>query len=302
MLNTNIQNTTSQQSFQKWKEKHISQFEKKLLFDLEMRDIEPSLLLEAMTYALTSGGKRLRPLLVYASAEVVNLPSYISDQIAIAIEVIHTYSLIHDDLPSMDNDYLRRGKAACHIAYDEATAILAGDALQALAFEWMTKTQLSESKKNQLILTLAQTIGPYGIAQGQSLDLSWSKVRHRQCTLEDLEIMHRKKTGLLFELCVKSVLIASDNLEKLKDLLLFSKAMGIAFQVHNDLIDITDETSRPSNNDLKHSKLTYPSLLGIEKSKEHCQQHLQEALDYLAKIPQPTSQLRNLAISMVENI
>ena len=254
---------------------------------------------DAMKYGLLLGGKRVRPFLVYATGKMLGAEMPALDYASSAIESIHAYSLIHDDLPAMDNDELRRGQPTCHIAFDEATAILAGDALQAFAFEILTQApSLSAEQKLQLVKVLAQASGVQGMCLGQSLDLI---SEHKQVNLAELELIHRNKTGALLTAALKLGFICSPhfkNKELEKQLERYSQAIGLAFQVQDDILDIegdSAEIGKPVGSDLGLDKSTYPKLLGLEGAKQKAQELYQTALHELDNLPFDTTALRALA-------
>ncbi|QLB13036.1 farnesyl-diphosphate synthase [Bisgaardia hudsonensis] len=262
-------------------------------------DTSPSPLSEAMKYALLLGGKRIRPFLVYETGKMLGADIQQLDYIAAAIECIHAYSLIHDDLPAMDNDSLRRGQATCHIAFDEATAILAGDALQPFAFELLTKIpNLSSEQKLKLIETLANASGINGMCFGQSLDLISEQ---KQVTLDELEQIHQNKTGALLKAAVKLGFICSPHFQdnnidkKLTD---YADAIGLAFQVQDDILDIEGDTEIIGKNvgaDILADKSTYPKLLGLEGAKQKAQNLYLKAIEALNSIGFDTYVLQELA-------
>lgn len=255
---------------------------------------------QAMSYSLLLGGKRIRPYLVYAIGQLLGAQLADLDAPAAAIEAVHSYSLIHDDLPAMDNDELRRGKATCHIAFDEATAILAGDALQALAFEALgshSYQQVSLARQLSMVHALAKAAGAAGMCAGQAIDLAQT---NQQVSLEKLEQMHRLKTGALIECSVKLAYYASpiENTEVLETLLCFASALGLAFQVQDDILDIESDTQtlgKPQGSDLKANKSTYPALLGLTGAKEKARQLYQDALAALTRLPYDTTELQSFA-------
>ena len=268
-----------------------SQFEEIDSYNAPLRD--------AMKYGLLLGGKRVRPFLVYATGKMLGAEMPALDYAAAAIESIHAYSLIHDDLPAMDNDELRRGQPTCHIAFDEATAILAGDALQAFAFEILTQApSLSAEQKLQLVKILAQASGVQGMCLGQSLDLI---SEHKQVNLAELELIHRNKTGALLTAALKFGFICSphfENKELEQQLERYSQAIGLAFQVQDDILDIegdSAEIGKPVGSDLGLDKSTYPKLLGLEGAKQKAQELYQTALHELDNLPFDTTALRALA-------
>ncbi|MGH8579766.1 MAG: (2E,6E)-farnesyl diphosphate synthase [Gammaproteobacteria bacterium] len=244
--------------------------------------IHPKRLHEAMRYAVLGDGKRIRPLLVYASGHALGVAPEVLDGPACAVELIHAYSLVHDDLPAMDDDELRRGRPTCHKAFDEATAILAGDALQTLAFYILAHDpaiNVSAHNRLQMIETLAHAGGSRGMAGGQALDLA---AVGTELTLAELENMHIHKTGALIRACARMGALASENQDPavLKSLDHFAKCMGLAFQIQDDILDIegqTDVIGKPQGSDMARSKPTYPSLMGIENAKRAASDLHQEA-------------------------
>ncbi len=249
----------------------------------------PARLFAAMLYAVSAPAKRIRPLFVYASGQALNLEPESLDGIAVAIEFIHTYSLIHDDLPAMDDDDLRRGQPSCHRKFDEATAILAGDALQALAFEILAANPyLSRHPEAQtaIILGLARACGASGMAGGQVLDLASIGKTLTQSELEDI---HALKTGALIEISTTAAaLIAKVDANQLDALSRFGKLTGLAFQVFDDLLDVTgasDVIGKPSQSDAERLKPAFPSIIGTQKSFERAYELRDEALKSLHALP-----------------
>jgi len=276
-----------------WQDRFESVLEQRLL--PESRN--PALLHRAMRYASLAGGKRFRPALVYASGKALGLAANELDPIAAAIEIIHAYSLIHDDLPAMDDDDLRRGRPTCHKAFDEATAILAGDALQALAFEVLA-SELSPASANSLavINTIARACGSVGMAGGQVLDLSavGQKISEQQLTT-----MHRLKTGALITAAVMAPGILSGAAgETLVHLSSFGECIGLAFQVHDDILDVTGNselTGKSTLADAALNKPTFPSVLGLDKSRKRAHDLRDEAIFHLQHISGDTDSLAWLA-------
>ncbi len=252
---------------------------------------------QAMRYSALNGGKRVRATLVYAAAQAVcgNIPAT-ADSVACALELIHAYSLVHDDLPAMDDDDLRRGQPTCHIAFDEATAILAGDALQTLAFECIADSKLPAELRCELILTLAHASGVAGMVAGQDMDLA---AENRQISLDMLESLHRHKTGALIAASVRmGALLAGATQEQLQALARYAHAIGLAFQVQDDILDIessTEELGKPQGADIALNKSTYPGLLGMEKAKQRAQELCAEANTALEVFAESADALRNLA-------
>jgi len=264
----------------------------------------PPLLLQAMRYSAVAGGKRIRPLFVYASGRALNLNEDKLDGIAVAIELIHTYSLIHDDLPSMDDDDLRRGQASCHRKFDEATAILAGDALQALAFEILANDPaLSVDPKQQLaiILGLARACGANGMAGGQVLDLS---SLGKDISQDELEKIHAFKTGALIQICtVAPALLALATAGQIGALSRFGQLTGLAFQVFDDLLDVTGSselTGKPSQADAARSKPAFPAIIGVESSLRRAHELRDQAQTELSHLPGDTDALDWLAAYAVD--
>ncbi|MEH6825598.1 MAG: (2E,6E)-farnesyl diphosphate synthase [Motiliproteus sp.] len=248
----------------------------------------PQRLHEAMRYSLFNGGKRLRPVLVYASCLALGGQLHQADAAAAALECIHAYSLIHDDLPAMDDDSLRRGKPTCHIAFDEATAILAGDALQPLAFELLSQpASQTPVIQLQMINILAQASGDGGMVAGQMVDIT---AEGQQQTLPQLEQMHRLKTGALIKAAVQLGALASGNSDaaSLAALTDYAAAIGLAFQVQDDILDIESDTltlGKTQGADLAKDKSTYPALLGLESAKSKAAELHRQALDALQSMP-----------------
>lgn len=239
---------------------------------------DASTLQNAMQYAVLNEGKRLRPLLVYLTGDLLGAPLESLDAPAAAIELIHAYSLIHDDLPAMDNADLRRGKPSCHIAFSEGTAILAGDALQPLAFEILAQhpADLTPEQRLKMISILSHVSGIQGMAAGQMLDLEGTT------TLADLTRMYQLKTGALLNASITLGAIAAHCDPKI--LQPFAEHFGLAFQIQDDLLDIestTTQLGKSSGIDQRNAKVTYPSLIGIEASRQKVQSLFEQALDTL---------------------
>lgn len=261
-------------------------------------------LIDAMSYAVLLGGKRVRPFLIYATGRMLGVPMEKLDCSAAAMEAIHAYSLIHDDLPAMDNDTLRRGKPTCHIAFDEATAILAGDALQTFAFEMIAEDALlSATEKVAQIQWLAKSAGAAGMCLGQSLDL---QSEHKAISLAELELIHRNKTGALITASVMLGFNLSQytNDEKLRaKLKQYAEAIGLAFQVQDDILDVIGESEKIGKtvgSDEALDKSTYPKLLGLDGAKQKAENLYQTALNCLADLPFDTTALRELAEFIVK--
>jgi geranylgeranyl pyrophosphate synthase len=276
-----------------WQDRFNSVLEERLL--PESRN--PVLLHRAMRYASLAGGKRFRPVLVYSTGKALGLSADELDPIAVAIEIIHAYSLIHDDLPAMDDDDLRRGRPTCHKAFDEATAILAGDALQALAFEVLA-SELSPTSPNSLVVinTIARACGSIGMAGGQVLDLS---AVGQKISEQKLTTMHRLKTGALITAAVMApgILSGADG-ETLVHLSSFGECIGLAFQVHDDILDVTGNselTGKSTLADAALNKPTFPSILGLENSRKRAHDLRDEAIFHLQHINGDTHSLTWLA-------
>jgi farnesyl diphosphate synthase len=249
------------------------------------RQPEISNLKTAMAYSVTNGGKRFRPALIYMTLEALGVSHEKGDAIAAAIECIHTYSLIHDDLPAMDDDQLRRGMPTCHVQFDEATAILAGDALQALAFEIIAQTEhLTDTQKVAIIQVLAAASGPNGMVGGQAHDLD---SEGKELNQQELESIHNRKTGALIAACTEMACIAADATIQTRALLKeFSLTLGLAFQVSDDIIDITSSTEvlgKQQGSDHQLDKATYPKLLGLEGAQDYLNQLKDKALTLLSQ-------------------
>lgn len=269
-----------------------------------LTDVAPRLK-AAMRHGLLLGGKRVRPFLVYATGRLLGVPDEQLDGPAAAIECIHAYSLIHDDLPAMDDDDLRRGHPTVHKAFDEATAILAGDALQTLAFSILADHPLpAELARNQcrMLSQLAKASGYLGMCGGQALDL---EAEGKQVNLTELETIHRHKTGALIECAVTLGALCHPALpaEHLAQLQVYAGAIGLAFQVQDDILDITSDTEtlgKPQGSDVALGKSTYPALLGLDAARDLARDLHQQALTTLDTLPYNTSILRAFADYIVE--
>ena len=256
-------------------------------------------LYEAMAYCLLNGGKRVRATLVYASAEAVNNNCSVDalDHIAASLECLHAYSLVHDDLPAMDDDDLRRGQPTCHKAYDQATAILTGDALQCLAFELLADCPALEAQQRiALVKTLAAAAGTRGMVGGQFIDL---RMERHTPAVELLEAIHSLKTGALIRAAIAMGAIAAGaSSAQLRALDRYGQTIGLAFQVKDDLLDIEGSTEilgKQQGSDISNSKMTYPSLLGLEGTRAKLQQLLEQAQQSLQSFGNDAVQLQQLA-------
>ncbi len=258
----------------------------------------PARLHEAMRYAVLNGGKRMRPLLVYATGEVLGVTPDRLDAPAAAIELIHAFSLVHDDLPAMDDDDLRRGQPTVHCKYDEATAILAADALQPLAFELIAAHHaLTDREAAALVRVIAAACGSLGMTGGQAIDLA---AAGRKLSVEDLTRMHKLKTGALIHACVASAATLYPELEAASRLALdrFAHDIGLAFQIRDDLLDEEGKThviGKPAGSDRSKGKATWPSVFGVEASKQHCNELLDAAMRELEVFGASAEPLRTLA-------
>ena len=269
-------------------------------------DSEPQRLHMAMRYAALGSGKRVRPVLVYATAAALGVQHNTGlNAPACAVELIHAYSLIHDDLPAMDDDDLRRGRLTCHKAFDEATAILAGDALQSLAFEVLagdTRLTVDPAVRVRMLQELAHASGSRGMAGGQALDMAGEG---RTLPLAQLEQMHRHKTGALIRTAVRLGALCAPGadgptLQRLDD---YGDAMGLAFQIRDDILDVEGDTAtlgKPQGSDLQHDKSTYTSLLGADGAREKLHQVHQSALNSLDGLGPDADPLRWLADYVVQ--
>lgn len=263
----------------------------------------PGRLHEAMRYSVLNGGKRVRPLLVYATGECLHIDADCLDAPAMAIELIHAFSLVHDDLPAMDNDDLRRGQPTVHRQFDEATAILAADALQPLAFQVLASTSgVSAEQRNRLVETVARACGSLGMTGGQSIDLLSEGLSLSEV---DLERMYALKTGALIEAAVMGPSCLADGLseDKRNALRSFSRNIGVAFQIKDDILDVEGETEvigKQAGADQRLRKATFPSLFGVEAARDRCKALLQAGLQQLELFERDADPLRWLAGYIVD--
>lgn len=259
----------------------------------------------AMRYAVLGGGKRLRPVLVYATGAALKLDHRQLDGPAVAVELIHAYSLVHDDLPAMDDDDLRRGRPTCHKAFDEATAILVGDALQTLAFRSLAEGDAANADAEarlRMIASLSLASGSRGMVGGQAMDLA---SEGREVTLAELEDLHIHKTGALIRASVMLGALCRPDIDRelLERLDRYAKCIGLAFQIHDDILDVegnTEQLGKTSGADARHAKATYPGLLGLAESREHAELLVERALDALSPFDSDADCLRALARYIVE--
>ena len=277
-------------------EKLLNSYQNRINSKLEsLLPSDGSILSEAIRYSVLGGGKRLRPILVYLIGELGNAKNDSLDILAGSVEIIHCYSLIHDDLPSMDDDDLRRGKPTTHKKYDEATAILAGDALQPFAFELVTTINISDRKKLSIIKSLAEACGYKGMVGGQIKDIHSHDIKD----VESLDIMHSQKTGRLIQSSIETAGILS-NLKKedIGSLIEYGDKIGLAFQIQDDIIDIESPSTlsgKDQGSDVEKDKLTYPSIVGIENSKVRAVDLAEEAKEKLQLLDRNTDNLCKLA-------
>lgn len=315
-----------QKHWQQWLPLFESQFQRYLELALSNKISASGLtrLHDAMRYSSLAGGKRLRALLIYLvyhccarsrQSDTADLTDGLNlaqindlamlrpvDQAALSIELIHTYSLIHDDLPALDDDKLRRGKATCHIEYDEATAILAGDALHSLAFECLSiKTDTTPGLQLELINLLAQASGALGMVGGQAIDIASENLR---IDLEQLTTLHRLKTGKLILTAVKmGASVAAADEQQRQALDRYGANIGLAFQVQDDIIDITsssEQLGKTQGSDQNADKSTFPLLLGLEGATQKAMHYYQDALDSLSIFGAEADALRGLANFFVQ--
>jgi len=284
--------------FQGWVSSQQARFEGVLHELLPRAETAPQRLHHAMRYAVLDGGKRVRPLLAFAAGELAGADVVRVNIAAAAVELIHAYSLVHDDMPCMDDDVLRRGKPTCHVQYDEATALLVGDSLQTLAFQLLAEHRLNDDAARQLemIKLLAGASGSRGMAGGQAIDLASVG---KTLTLPELEFMHIHKTGALIRAAIllgaRCGSVSPAQLDRLDH---FGKLVGLAFQVVDDVLDCEADTAtlgKTAGKDADNDKPTYVALLGIQGARSMAQQLHREALDALAEFGDAARRLRELA-------
>jgi farnesyl diphosphate synthase len=285
--------------FQSWVSTHQHRFEEVLKNLLPQAGLSPQRLHAAMRYSVLEGGKRVRPLLAFAAGELAVADVRRVEVVAAAVELIHAYSLVHDDMPCMDDDVLRRGKPTCHVEYDEATALLVGDSLQSLAFQLLSEHSLSDNPASQLhmVKLLAVASGSRGMAGGQAFDLDSVG---KQLSLPELEFMHIHKTGALIRAAVLLGAHCGNGLgeEQLAKLNHYGKCVGLAFQVVDDVLDAEADTAtlgKTAGKDADHNKPTYVSLLGVAQAKKMAADLHAEALESLAEFGENAQRLRELA-------
>jgi len=288
---------TVEATFARWRDRIESQLDASLPSPSDA----PRGLHQAMRYAVLGGGKRMRPLLVYAGGRIFGADENALDAPAMAVELIHAYSLVHDDLPAMDDDALRRGRPTTHIAFDEATAILAGDALQTRAFGLIADAPLPASLRVACLQTLAHASGAAGMCGGQALDID--ATGHQQ-PLQALERMHALKTGALIRAAVRmGALCGQAPAADLATLDTVASALGLAFQVRDDILDVeasSEQLGKTAGKDEAQAKSTFPALLGMDGAKAHLRTLSAQMFDGLAGYGEPADALRALATLAVE--
>lgn len=277
-----------------------ARMERALAARLPNADVVPTRLHEAMRYCVLGGGKRVRPALLFATARTLGLGEDEVEAAACAIELVHVYSLVHDDLPAMDDDDLRRGRPTCHKAFDEATAILVGDALQPLAFQLLARDPAlptAPAIRLRLIDLMAQAIGTFGMAGGQAIDLA---VQGMRLDIAQVEDMHARKTGAMIRVSVMMAAACAPSLEPHHHAALsrFATAIGLAFQIQDDLLDVIGDSStlgKATGADRERAKPTHPAVIGIVASQERVRLLHDQALDALAPFGEHAAALRSLA-------
>jgi len=262
-------------------------------------------LAEAIRYSVIGGGKRIRPAMVYAAGEALGVSTDLLDIPACAVEMIHAYSLVHDDLPAMDDDDLRRGRPTCHKAFDEATAMLAGDALQALAYEIVAKDEhqeLTPQHRIEMLSLLTEASGAHGMAGGQAVDLASVG---KQLTLAQLEHMHQLKTGALIRASVLLGGMCKPDVsqQELNLLSQYAVCIGLSFQIQDDILDVISDTEtlgKPQGSDEQQEKPTFPAIIGLEQSKQRALEQHKNALKILESLDNKADSLRQLSAYIVE--
>ena len=292
-------------TFEEWMRAVLARVEAALERYLPEAAIEPARLHEAMRYAVLGGGKRVRPLLVHAAGELTGARPEALEAASAALEMIHVYSLVHDDMPCMDDDDLRRGKPTVHVQYDEATALLVGDALQSQAFVVLTdETALDTRAQASLVRELAVASGSLGMAGGQAIDLASVGLT---LTRPQLETMHRMKTGALLRASVRMGALAgaAPDAKALAALDAYAAAVGLAFQVVDDILDVTTDSAtlgKTAGKDAKDGKPTYVSIIGLDASRALAAQLRRDAHDALAPFGEHARRLAELADLVVNRV
>ena len=291
---------TSIFQFQEWLTNHSERAETTLDGLLDSAQTTPKRLHEAMRYAAQGGGKRIRPLLVYAAGSLGDAKAQALDAAAVAIECIHAYSLVHDDLPCMDDDDLRRGRPTVHKAFDEATALLVGDALQTRAFEILANAQCEVDVRLQMISSLAAASGSRGMAGGQAIDL---ESVGKKLDLAGLKQMHAMKTGALLSCAVELGGIAAHlNPTQMAQLQKYSKALGLAFQIVDDVLDATADSQtlgKTAGKDAAANKPTYVTLMGLDYAQQQAKELQETAIASLTDFGSKADALKDLALLVV---
>ncbi len=283
--------------FQKWMANCCQRVDLALDQSIPCNELQPQVFHEAMRYVTLGGGKRIRAALVYASAEAVSsqLNQHSLDAGAQAVELIHAYSLVHDDLPCMDNDELRRGKPSAHIKYGYANALLVGDALQSLAFEVLAKQNHAADIALNMVACLSNAAGAVGMCGGQWIDMNNQVID----SLQDLQLMHHKKTGALIQASVELGALSAGATQAQKEALLaYAHAVGLAFQIVDDVLDVTATTQalgKTSGKDKKSDKITYVSALGLDSARDFANTLYKEARDHLSLFGERAIYLDDLA-------
>ena len=286
-----------------WLQRSTERVDQAILKSFDEQVSAASGLKTAMHYAATGGGKRVRPVLIYATAsltgkELDQVPGV--DACAVAVELFHTYSLVHDDLPCMDNDDLRRGRPTVHKAFDEASALLVGDALQTMAFQLIAQSALNDAQKVQVITSLSTAGGMAGMAGGQAIDLASVGKQLKQ---NELEQMHRLKTGALLRAAVQiGAITVNLNEQEKKSLDIFASSLGLAFQVVDDVLDASSDSQtlgKTAGKDAAANKPTFVSLMGLDGAREFARQLHQEALNSLGIWGDNADLLRAIASKVV---
>lgn len=284
-------------AFARWAQR----VETALEHSLPSADAAPQRLHAAMRHAVLGGGKRMRPLLVYAAGWLFDADEAVLDAPSAAVELVHAYSLVHDDLPAMDDDSLRRGKPTVHVAFDEATAILAGDALQTRAFEVLAQADADAELRVAWLKALANATGVAGMCGGQALDID---ATGRQQTMTELERMHALKTGALIRASVRmGALGGGASQDELQRLDVFASALGLAFQVRDDILDVessSEQLGKTAGKDAEQEKSTYPALLGMAGAKAKLEELAATMRETLASFGDKASPLAALARLAVE--
>lgn len=291
-------------AFDEWVRDVLARTEAALSAVLPPADVEPMRLHQAMRYAVLGGGKRVRPMLCHAAGQALGAPAQRLDAVACALELIHVYSLVHDDLPSMDDDDMRRGKPTVHVQYDEATGLLVGDALQSQAFIALASDALDGYRQAALMRELACASGSLGMAGGQAIDLTSVGTR---LSRTQLETMHRMKTGALLRAAVKMGALCGDGLSADIEggLDAYAKAVGLAFQVVDDILDVTADSAtlgKTAGKDAAHDKPTYVSIIGLQASRELAAQLRRDAHAALAPLGERGLRLAQIADLVVERV